>query len=372
MSGLEATHAANVGSDNTGQHGDFITDLSYQDLLESGIPIGHFSKLCGVKNAGIWKTQGIPEKHQAVCLKLIADYAEIKQFCEAGLYLVPIPPIDDKPTKAPTSLCWNRPRTANNPNGYSHNAADFASCAGFNFGLYHSASKTLALDLDDVELAFKVFDEAANTHPLDWLKNESRVEIKSPKANRAKLLFKLPAGLDVGLKQYKHGGAVIFELRCGNCQDVIVGQHPEGGSYQLIGNPAAIPDAPAILLDMLQHWDDWKPCFNSVLGSNPEPPKIAQRKPQKGENLPGWRNPIEAFNQAYGVGDVLIRNGYKQAGKDRFIRPGSESKAPGAVIMRNCADGIERVYSHGGDVLNDGFAHDAFDCFRLLECGGEW
>ena len=34
--------------------------------------------------------------------------------------------------------------------------------------------------------------------------------------------------------------------------------------------------------------------------------------------------------------------------------------------------GIERVFSHGGDVLNDGFAHDAFDCMRLLEYGGNF
>ncbi|WP_239649623.1 AAA family ATPase [Methylocucumis oryzae] len=40
--------------------------------------------------------------------------------------------------------------------------------------------------------------------------------------------------------------------------------------------------------------------------------------------------------------------------------------------MRNCAGGVERVYSHGGDVLNDGFAHDAFDCMRLLECDGDY
>jgi hypothetical protein len=58
-------------------------------------------------------------------------------------------------------------------------------------------------------------------------------------------------------------------------------------------------------------------------------------------------------------------------GKDRYIRPSSESKAPGVVIMRNCADGIERAFSHGGDVLNDSYAHDAFDCFRLLERGGD-
>ena len=42
------------------------------------------------------------------------------------------------------------------------------------------------------------------------------------------------------------------------------------------------------------------------------------------------------------------------------------------MILRNCADGIERAFSHGGDVLNDGFPHDAFDCYRLLACGGDY
>jgi hypothetical protein len=298
---------------------------------------------------------------------------ELAVLCAAGLHLVAIPP-DKKgnPTKAPCSQGWNEPRTGSNPNGYSNNHDDFINCEGFNFGLYHGASNTLALDLDNVELARKVFEDATNTQLLDWLENDLRVEIKSPKANRGKLLFKLPHGLDVGLKQLKHEKKVIFELRCGNCQDVIYGKHPEGGDYQLIGNPAAIPPAPTILLDMLQHWGDWKPCLDSALGIEQEPPKIAPCKPQKSANLKGYRCPIKEFNQAYSVTDVLIRNGYKQAGKDRFIRPGSESKAPGAVIMRNCADGIERVYSHGGDALNDGFAHDAFDCMRLLECSGEW
>jgi len=297
---------------------------------------------------------------------------DIASLCAAGFSLVAIPPVNGKPTKAPINKGWNQARSASNPSGYSNNAADFINCEGFNFGIYHGASNTLALDLDDVELARKVFDDITDLQLTDWLENDLRVEIKSPKANRGKLLFKLPQGIDAGLRQLKHEGKVIFELRCGNCQDVIYGKHPEGGEYQLIGNPATIPDAPPVLLDMVQHWVDWKPCFDSALGIEQEPPKIAPRKPQQGVNLKGYRCPIQEFNQSCSVADVLVRNDYKQAGKDRFIRPGSESKAPGAVIMRNCTDGIERVYSHGGDVLNNGFAHDAFDCMRLLEYDGAW
>lgn len=297
----------------------------------------------------------------------------IGKFCAAGLHLVPIPPHNGKPTKAPIAKGWNKSGSLNNQSGYSSDIEHFKDCLGFNFGLYHGASSTLALDLDDVELAGKIFEDTANIQLSDWLKDEARAEIKSPKANRGKLLFKLPTLTKlVGLRQFKQAGKVVFELRSGNCQDVIVGQHPEGGEYQFIGNPAAIPLIPDVLLDMLQHWEAWKPCFDSALGIQAKPPKIRPHKPQQGENLPGRRNPIEEFNQAKGVSSVLLDNGYTQLGSDRFIRPGSESKAPGVVILRNCADGVERVFSHGGDVLNDGYAHDAWDCYRLLECGGDF
>ena len=298
------------------------------------------------------------------------EQTEINTFCKAGLHLVPIEPIDGKPTKAPHGLGWNKPRSGDNPKGYSDNAADFLNCTGFNFGLYHSASNTLALDLDDLALAHKVFEDTTDFQLQAWLENESRIEIKSPKANRGKLLFKVPQGFDAKLRQFKYNGAVVFELRAGNCQDVIYGQHPEGGNYQFIGNPAKIPDAPAVLMDMLHHWDDWKPCLESALSSEP-PVKMTEPYLQKVETLSGRRDPIHEFNQSRCVSAVLVQAGYRQVGKDRFIRPGSASKAPGVMLMNNCADGMERIYSHGGDALNDGYAHDAFDCYKILECSGD-
>lgn len=310
-------------------------------------------------------------------ISVVERKRKLKPFTDAGLSLAQIPPMNGKPVKGPRgkdAVGWNMPRTAQNPNGYSSRFEDFLDCGDdFNFGLYHGASNTLALDLDDVEQSQQIFDDLTGQDLSDWLKSEYRAEIKSPKANRGKLLFKLPADFaDARLRQFKHGGKVVFELRCGNCQDVIIGQHPEGGSYEFIGNPAAIPKAPTVLLDMLQHWDAWKPCFDSVLGVEQAQPTIAPRKPQQGEQLEGWRDPIQEFNQSFRVAEVLLRNGYRQKGRDRFIRPGSESQAPGVFILRNCADGVERAFSHGGDVLNDGYAHDAFDCYRLLDCGGAW
>ena len=302
----------------------------------------------------------------------------LNQLCDAVLYLVAIPP--DKhgnPTKAPISTGWNKPRSSTNPNGYSNHANDFKACEGVNFGLYHADSNTMAFDIDDMELTRQLFEDTTDTQLLDWLEDDLRLEIKSPKANRGKLIFKVPPTFNASLKQLKYKNPstqkdeMVFELRAGNCQDVIHGNHPEGGLYQLIGNPKAIPEAPPILLDMLEHWVDWKPVFNSALGIT-EPPKYKPYTPLQGENIKGYRCPIKEFNQSYAVSDVLIRNGYKPTGKDRFIRPNSSSKAPAVAIMRNCADDRERAYSHGGDALNDGYAHDAFDCMRLLEYRGVW
>jgi len=291
----------------------------------------------------------------------------------AGLALVKIPTVDGKPTKAPRATGWNKPRTAQNPAGYSTDPAILKNSQGCNFGIYHGASQTLALDLDNVQLTAKVFEEVADIRLSEWLNAPDRAEIKSPKPNRGKLLFKLPADVEsVGLKQFKQGGQVVFELRCGNCQDVIFGRHPEGGAYEFIGDPAAIPAIPDVLLDMLTHWDAWLPCLASALGAADRPANVSPNPPRKSDALAGTRDPIHEFNQSRTVASVLRDNGYKPSGGKRFIRPGSASKAPAAVLLSDFPDGLERVYSHGGDVLNDGFAHDAFDCFRLLACGGDW
>lgn len=76
-------------------------------------------------------------------------------------------------------------------------------------------------------------------------------------------------------------------------------------------------------------------------------------------------NPIEAFNASFSVHDVLIRNQYKQQGK-RYLHPNSSSKVAGVRILDT-----GRAYSDSSDSLNDGKSHDAFDCYRLLECGGD-
>lgn len=81
--------------------------------------------------------------------------------------------------------------------------------------------------------------------------------------------------------------------------------------------------------------------------------------------LTGQINPIEVFNQSYSIHEILIANGYKQQGK-RYLHQNSTSGIAGVRILEN-----GKVYSDSNDALNDGFAHDAFDCFMLLNCGGD-
>jgi len=110
----------------------------------------------------------------------------------------------------------------------------------------------------------------------------------------------------------------------------------------------------------------------------PTPTAKPERQPKlhapQNSSIAGQRNPIEEFNQAFCVDDILKRNGYiaKPSYDMRWLSPVSETGVAGVQLAMACKDGVMRVYSHHNDVLNDGFAHDAFDCYRLLECGGDF
>ena len=86
----------------------------------------------------------------------------------------------------------------------------------------------------------------------------------------------------------------------------------------------------------------------------------------------GCRSPIEAFNAAYDVSEVLTRNGYDQRG-DTFRHPASESGNFSASVKAD-AYGVRRVHSLStSDPLHTGGAgaHDAFSAFCILEHGGD-
>jgi hypothetical protein len=100
-----------------------------------------------------------------------------------------------------------------------------------------------------------------------------------------------------------------------------------------------------------------------------QPPRVEPKQnPDKVkiDESNGRINSMKVFNQTFSVHDILSCNGYIKKGH-KWLRPDSESKIPSVQLCTQCNDGKERIYSHGGDILNDTYAHDAWDCYRFLE-----
>lgn len=132
------------------------------------------------------------------------------------------------------------------------------------------------------------------------------------------------------------------------------------GLFQFYRHDGVIFDANATHQDWLK---------NNPQPERAEPSPLGPKKPIDESN--GRRNSLKEFNQSFSCEDILLRNGYIKKGI-KFLRPDSESKIPAVQLCNSCKDGVERVYSHGNDILNDTHSHDAFDCYRLLECKGDW
>lgn len=98
--------------------------------------------------------------------------------------------------------------------------------------------------------------------------------------------------------------------------------------------------------------------------------QAAQKASQPEGRSPANGGVIDTFNAQNDVGQILESYGYMPQRGGRWLWEGSTTGAAGVRLLPDGGKG-ERVYSsHGGDPLNDGHAHDAFDCFRILEHGG--
>ena len=97
------------------------------------------------------------------------------------------------------------------------------------------------------------------------------------------------------------------------------------------------------------------------------PPKEAREQDHSQPSTKQY-GAVAAFNEKYHPAEILLRNGYIKK-SDKFLSPHSESGSAGVNILDD-----EKAYSHHGesDPLSDGKPHDAFDCFRILECDGDY
>jgi RecA-family ATPase len=236
-----------------------------------------------------------------------------------------------------------------------------------NVGLNHGLSGTASIDVDNLESTKQIFQAIG----LDLTALSDSTMTWSGRPDRLKLLFRAPSP-SLGVKALSVDGEVVFELRGAlpgkQAQDLLPPSlHPDTKKrYELrtrLIPRDELPYMPEQLVEIWRNWEVWQPALLQILGVD----ETLEVAPTEERIDQGNVSVIDAYNRCTSCGDVLERNGYKRVGA-RWLRPGSSTKEPGVVLLPNS----ERVFSHGGDALNDGHAHDTFDCFRILEHGGDF
>lgn len=176
----------------------------------------------------------------------------MNQFAEyvgAGLALCPIVP----GSKGPRLPGWQTRERA------ITSTKDAARLKGA--GLLHAWSRTCAIDVDDLHGASEWLS-AHGVELAELLAAGDAVQIKSGRPNRAKLVYRLPKGLEP-LPSKKIGGAsgVLFELRCAaenglSVQDVLPPSvHPDTGkpyTWAGAGDWRHLPELPREVLALWQ------------------------------------------------------------------------------------------------------------------------
>lgn len=177
----------------------------------------------------------------------------IRDYLTAGLVLVPIP-LGSKGPEGLSAKGWNKREKC-------VVAPDWSG----NIGLAHSYSRTVAIDIDDLEAATRWLD--ARGVSLGALMDEPEaVRISSGRPNRAKIIYRLPTGVEpLASKKIIEAKANIIDFRCATStgltyQDVLPPSlHPDTGqpyrweyADDMIGDWRALPTLPTALLTIWQ------------------------------------------------------------------------------------------------------------------------
>jgi hypothetical protein len=86
------------------------------------------------------------------------------------------------------------------------------------------------------------------------------------------------------------------------------------------------------------------------------------------ENTNGY-GVIGNFNFFFTVDEILIKHDYTKVDENRYLYSESASGSPGVSLLE---EGRKAFSHHTSDPLADGHAHDAFDCFRILDNEGNF
>lgn len=93
-------------------------------------------------------------------------------------------------------------------------------------------------------------------------------------------------------------------------------------------------------------------------------------KMEKRYDAASYRAVIMKWQERHSAVDICLRSGMYgcSAEPNRLLWWGSTTRRPGVIIL----DGGRRIYSyHRGDPLCTGAPLDAYDCLRILKCGGD-
>jgi hypothetical protein len=239
-----------------------------------------------------------------------------------------------------------------------------------NMGLLHNVSQTCAIDVDNVEHTKLIFASLG----LDYDAIISSAPQIQGKPGRGKAIFRLPDGVNFQRKSISWPlendatkSETIFELRAGDCQDVLPPSiHPDTGKpYKWIGaNPLdGLPELPAPILTMWREWERFKPQLMSICPWYSAP----TNKPSKPRPAGDFTSSIEAYNNAVSINDALALYGYKKVAHNRWLSPNSSSGLAGVNVFD---DG--RAFSHhASDPFDSAHTFDAFDLFCQYEHGGD-
>ena len=134
-------------------------------------------------------------------------------YIRAGFVLVPI-----HKGKGPTTTKWNLRENCVS----SIDQLDYT----VGYGLAHTYSKTMALDIDDMEATEKLL-KSRGVSLSDLLNADDAVTIESGRAGRGKLVYAMPFGLTLPSKRITyvksdHDVAVAYELRCATVDGLTV------------------------------------------------------------------------------------------------------------------------------------------------------
>lgn len=136
--------------------------------------------------------------------------------------------------------------------------------------------------------------------------------------------------------------------------------------------PIFLPRCPADRLALFQHASiDGEPLDVDVLLTDARRIREALRQASQQRQGPKLTGVIDAFNAAHpDIGAILREHGYRAKGRGRWLHPESSTGLPGVRQLPD-TDPPRIFSSHGCCPLNDGHAHDAFDCWRVFAHQGD-